>query len=85
MAEISHCSFSRSRKVANNMSNGDGLSGLGLKQMPATFSRMKKHSSLVALPLRRRLSSSQMTSMHRSKGRARESCMANRRPHEEKG
>ena len=54
MAEISHRSFSRSRKVASNVSNADGLSWLGLKQMPGTFSRTKKHNSLVAWPFLRR-------------------------------
>ena len=39
----------------------------------------------MAWPFLRRLSSSQMISMHRSKGRARESCKANRCPQEEKG
>ena len=53
MAEIIHCSFSRARKVANNMSNADGLSGLGLKQMPATFILQHKEAQLpggLALP-----------------------------------
>ncbi len=85
MAEINHCSLRRSRKVASSVSNADGWSRFGLKQMPMTFSSTKKHSSLVAWPFRRLSSNSQMISMHRSKGRARESCIANRRPHEEKG